>query len=125
MFIHLVLVTYKGNTSAAFHQKIHTYCDRINATLPGVRSYDYCANLVDLPGAHTHAIVATYDSVDAYRGYYKSTLHDELKFFMMDQVRSHLIFDFDTTLRTIGEPFDAAKITELVTGLSSLRGKVY
>ena len=125
MFIHLVLVTYKVETDAAFHRTIHAYCDRISATLPGVRRYDYCANLVDLPGAHTHAIVATYDSVDAYRDYYKSPLHDELKSFMMDQVRSHLIFDFDTSLRAIDEPFDAAKTAELVSGLSRLRGRVY
>lgn len=125
MFIHLVLVTYKGEPDAVFHQTIYAYCDRIAATLSGVRSYDYCVNLVDLPGAHTHAIVAAYDLVDAYRGYYKSTLHDELKSFMMDQVRSHLVFDFDTSLRAIGAPFDAAKISQLVSGLSSLRGKVY
>ena len=85
MYHHAAMLRYTEAVEEAYHARVHDFADRIRATLPGVVEYDYCLNVVDLPGAYTHAIIGVFESVDSYAAYCQAPLHRELKDFMMQR----------------------------------------
>ena len=99
MFYHLVMVRFTDGADATFHQRIHDYCDEMQAKVPSVRQYSYCANLV--PGGFTHSIVGVYDSIEDYNAYWHTQLHDDLKAYMTQFVAQRMVCDFDTSLRRL------------------------
>jgi hypothetical protein len=124
MYIHVVMLRFDGTVDAAYHQRLHEFADAFR-TYPGVVSYDYCENVVDRPGAYSHAIVGVFDAVENYMNYVETPLHDEIKAFSMDKVTDISISDFDTGARPVGSDAARERHAALRSALAGLSDTFY
>ncbi len=103
MYHHVVLLRFDQGVSEDAHRRIHDYAERIRATLEGIISFGYCRNLTAAKSTdYPYAIIAAFDSVEAYATYMAAPLHRELAAFSIQYITDIAIQDFETSAGPVG-----------------------
>lgn len=93
MFIHVVMMSFREGTGAAFHEQVQVYAARIRNECDGLVHYLYGRNEASRADGLTHAVVATFDGEAAHERYQASPVHQEMKSFMAERMERVVVFD--------------------------------
>lgn len=93
MFIHVVMMSFKGGADTAFHAQVEAYATRIRKECDGLLHYLYGDNEASRSGGLTHAVVATFVDEAAHERYQISPVHQEMKAFMAPHIERLAVFD--------------------------------
>ncbi|HSD43449.1 MAG TPA: Dabb family protein [Burkholderiales bacterium] len=95
MFYHIVMMRFQ-DPDRAFHDRVHAYVKRVRRELTYVRAYDYCRNEASRAKGFDWAIIAAFDSSADHDRYQGSTVHQEMKAFMMPRIADLVVCDSDS-----------------------------
>ena len=102
MYQHVVLFRYEQEVGDDVHRRIHDYAERIRASLDGIINYAYCRNLNSKSADYPYAIIAAFESVEAFAAYAEAPLHQQLVDFSMQYIGGIVIHDFESTAVPVG-----------------------
>ncbi|GAB2513074.1 hypothetical protein GCM10027064_08500 [Microbacterium petrolearium] len=81
MIRHIVMFTLNGQTQEEKNAQILEVATRLEGlvgVVPGLRTMNVYANVVDVPGNHDITLVAHFDDEEALRGYLTHPAHVEV-----------------------------------------------
>ncbi len=102
MYHHVVLFRYERDVGEDVHRRIHDYAVRIRSSLGGIVNYAYCRNLNSKSADYPYAIIAAFESVEAFAAYAEAPLHQQLVDFSMQYISAIVIHDFESAAVPVG-----------------------
>ena len=95
MFYHTVVMQLT-DANPNFLAQVTEFEARILAELDYVRAYHFGSNLASRAKHYQWAVIAVFDSAADHDRYQVSTVHQEMKAFMMPHIADWVVCDFDS-----------------------------
>jgi hypothetical protein len=93
MFYHIVLMSFTSEADARFFEKMEAYARRIRTECADVVTYAVTQNIASRSDGLTHAVVATFRSLQAHDDYQVSPAHVEMKAFIAKYLSRIVVLD--------------------------------
>ena len=100
MFYHTVLMQLT-DADTNFLAQVAEFEARILGELDYVRAYHFGSNLASRAKNYQWAVIAVFDSSADHDRYQVSTIHQQMKSFMMPHIADLVVCDFDSTRQRV------------------------